>query len=53
MFLFKSLSLTALLYAVFLVLSAMGYVRWKRSLAAAPAPDSAGVAQGKIRALRQ
>ena len=32
MFLYKSLALTALLYAVFLVLSATGYVQWKRSL---------------------
>lgn len=32
MFLTKSLHLTALLYAVFLVLSVMGYRRWKRSL---------------------
>ena len=32
MFLFKSLTLTALLYAIFLVLSAMGYFRWRRSL---------------------
>ncbi len=33
MFLTKSLHLTALLYAVFLILSVMGYRRWKRSLA--------------------
>jgi nicotinamide mononucleotide transporter len=32
MFLFKSLALTAVLYAVFLVLSAMGYFQWKKSL---------------------
>ena len=32
MFLFKSLTLTAVLYAVFLVLSAMGYFQWKKSL---------------------
>jgi nicotinamide mononucleotide transporter len=32
MFLFKSLTLTAALYAVFLVLSAMGYFQWKQSL---------------------
>lgn len=32
MFLYKSLFLTALLYAVFLVLSVTGYLRWKRSL---------------------
>ncbi|MDQ2870595.1 MAG: nicotinamide riboside transporter PnuC [Acidobacteriota bacterium] len=32
MFLFKSLYLTAFLYAVFLVLAAMGYVQWKKSL---------------------
>ena len=37
MFLYKSLYLTALLYAVFLGLSAAGYRRWKRSLAAAQA----------------
>ena len=42
MFLFKSLSLTALLYAVFLVLSAMGYRQWKRSMSPpAPAPTNA------------
>jgi nicotinamide mononucleotide transporter len=38
MFLYKSLVLTALLYGCFLALSAMGYVRWKRSLLAAAAP---------------
>ena len=32
MFVYKSLVLTAGLYAVFLVLSLMGYFRWKRSL---------------------
>ncbi|MDQ6894181.1 MAG: nicotinamide riboside transporter PnuC [Acidobacteriota bacterium] len=32
MFLFKSLTLTAVLYAVFLVLSAIGYFQWKKSL---------------------
>jgi nicotinamide mononucleotide transporter len=32
MFLFKSLTLTAVLYAVFLVLSTMGYLQWKKSL---------------------
>jgi nicotinamide mononucleotide transporter len=32
MFLFKSLALTALLYAIFLVLSTMGYFQWKKSL---------------------
>ena len=38
MFLFKSLYLTAFLYAVFLALAAMGYREWKKSLAiAAPA----------------
>lgn len=37
MFLYKSLYLTAFLYAVFLVLATMGYMRWKKSLAAAPA----------------
>jgi nicotinamide mononucleotide transporter len=31
MFVFKSLHLTALLYAVFLVLAAMGYFQWKRT----------------------
>jgi len=34
MFIFKRLYLTAGLYAVFLVLAVMGYVRWKRSLVA-------------------
>jgi len=33
MFIFKRLYLTAGLYAVFLILAVMGYVRWKRSLA--------------------
>lgn len=37
MFLYKSLFLTALLYAAFLVLAVTGYFRWKRSLP--PAPD--------------
>jgi len=37
MFLYKSLYLTAFLYAVFLVLATMGYMRWKKSLAAVPA----------------
>lgn len=32
MFLFKSLTLTAALYAVFLVLSAAGYFQWRKSL---------------------
>ena len=32
MFVFKGLYLTAVLYAVFLVLAIMGYVQWKRSL---------------------
>ena len=32
MFLYKSLVLTAGLYAVFLVLSLMGYFQWKRTL---------------------
>lgn len=36
MFLYKSLVLTAALYAVFLVLSAMGYARWRKSLASSP-----------------
>ena len=36
MFVYKSLVLTAGLYAVFLVLSLMGYFQWKRSLSAAP-----------------
>jgi nicotinamide mononucleotide transporter len=34
MFVYKSLYLTALLYAVFLVLSATGYVRWRKTLVA-------------------
>ena len=32
MFIFKDLYLTAGLYAVFLVLAAMGYVQWRRTL---------------------
>jgi nicotinamide mononucleotide transporter len=34
MFLYKSLYLTAFLYAVFLVLSATGYARWRKTLVA-------------------
>lgn len=41
MFLYKSLVLTALLYACFLALSAMGYVRWKRSILITAAPPPA------------
>jgi nicotinamide mononucleotide transporter len=37
MFVYKSLILTALLYAVFLVLSLIGYFQWKRSLQSAAA----------------
>ena len=36
MFLYKSLVLTAGLYAVFLVLSLMGYFQWRRTLQPAP-----------------
>jgi nicotinamide mononucleotide transporter len=36
MFVYKALVLTAGLYAVFLVLSLMGYFQWKRSLSPAP-----------------
>jgi nicotinamide mononucleotide transporter len=36
MFLYKSLVLTAGLYAVFLVLSLMGYFQWKRTLRSQP-----------------
>ena len=36
MFMYKSLVLTAGLYAVFLVLSLMGYFQWKRSLQPVP-----------------
>jgi nicotinamide mononucleotide transporter len=32
MYIFKSLHVTAVLYLIFLILSAMGYVQWKRSL---------------------
>lgn len=41
MYIYKDLRVTALLYAVFLILSVMGYLEWKRSLArevAAPVP---------------
>ncbi len=38
MFLYKSLYLTAFLYAVFLVLAAMGYVQWKKSLSVREQP---------------
>jgi nicotinamide mononucleotide transporter len=34
MFVYKSLYLTAFLYAVFLVLSSTGFVRWRKSMAA-------------------
>lgn len=34
MYIYKSLYITAVLYFVFLVLSAMGYIQWKRSLRA-------------------
>jgi nicotinamide mononucleotide transporter len=37
MFVFKHLYKTAGLYAVFLVLAVMGYVEWRRTLAASPA----------------
>jgi nicotinamide mononucleotide transporter len=33
MYIYKSLYVTAVLYLVFLILSAMGYVQWRRSLA--------------------
>ena len=42
MFLYKSLYLTAGLYAVFLVIAAMGLVEWKRSMAASTADGSRG-----------
>jgi nicotinamide mononucleotide transporter len=32
MYIYKSLFVTAVLYLIFLILSAMGYVQWKRSL---------------------
>lgn len=38
MYIYKDLYPTAFLYAVFLVLAAMGFVRWRRSLAAQPIP---------------
>ncbi len=41
MFLYKSLYLTAGLYAVFLGLAAMGFVEWRRSMTAAPAVPNA------------
>lgn len=34
MYIYKSLYVTSVLYLVFLVLSAMGYIQWRRSLAA-------------------
>ena len=34
MYLYKGLQLTAVLYAVFFALAAIGHVQWKRSLAA-------------------
>ncbi|MGH9366107.1 MAG: nicotinamide riboside transporter PnuC [Thermoanaerobaculia bacterium] len=40
MFLYKSLYLTALLYAVFLILAVMGYRQWKRSLGVASVAES-------------
>lgn len=41
MFIFKGLYLTAGLYAVFLILSAMGWIRWRRSLRERAAPTPA------------
>jgi nicotinamide mononucleotide transporter len=38
MFLYKNLFLTAGLYAVFLVLAAMGFTHWRRSMRTTPAP---------------
>jgi nicotinamide mononucleotide transporter len=32
MYIYKSLFVTAVLYLIFLILSAMGYVQWRRSL---------------------
>jgi hypothetical protein len=32
MYIYKDLYVTSLLYAVFLVLSVMGYIQWKRTL---------------------
>jgi nicotinamide mononucleotide transporter len=37
MYIFKSLHITAVLYLIFLILSAMGYFQWKKSLANASA----------------
>ncbi len=37
MFAYKSLYITAVLYAVFLVLATRGWIEWRRSLATAPA----------------
>jgi nicotinamide mononucleotide transporter len=43
MFIYKGLRPTAGLYAVFLVLAAMGYVRWRQSFRARPATRSDAV----------
>jgi len=32
MYVYKSLYVTAVLYLIFLILSAMGYVQWRKSL---------------------
>ena len=40
MFLFKNLYLTALLYLVFLVLAAIGYRQWKKTIG--PSPGTTG-----------
>lgn len=45
MFIFKSLYMTAGLYAVFLVLAAMGLAEWKRSMGTASATPAEEVAQ--------
>jgi nicotinamide mononucleotide transporter len=40
MYIYKSLYVTSGLYLVFLILSAMGYLEWRRSLAERESPDS-------------
>jgi len=43
MFIFKGLFLTSVLYAVFLALAVKGYLDWRRSMVAEPAPAAASV----------
>lgn len=52
MYIYKGLYPTTFLYAVFLVLAAMGYVRWKRAYERQMSHGANGVGGGKSPALR-